>query len=231
VLDADDDHMITRAAKVETFNKLFGSPDAEEHYHRSEAKEHDQGDGIRSDVSLFHVSDAALASSVDAFISNLSASMHDKMFQYDTWTGIEDLWSFLQLVLVRCIIQTLFGSALLKQYPRIVRDYLDFNAAAEGFIPGMPRIMVYSAATPRDRLLQGIEKWAQDNRKASRAKAPAWDEKAGLSVIREHMRHSHDVVKSQEKILRASAAEMLAILHVYVAKLSLRYSMHVEPGG
>lgn len=213
VLEADD-HLTTRAAKVETFDKLFGSPNAEGHIYLSEAKEQQQGDRILSGESQFHISDAALASSVDAFISNLSADMHDKMFQYDTWTGIEDLWSFLQLVLVRCTIHTLFGSALLKQYPRIVRDYLDLNAAVEGFVPGMPRIIMSSAAKPRDRLLQGMKKWAQDNGEAFNAKSPVWDEKAGLSVIRDHIGQCHKAATVKEQALKASAAEMLSITHV-----------------
>lgn len=214
VLEAND-HLTTRAAQVETFDKLFGSPDAEGHTYMSEAKEQEEADrSSSSDKIRFYVSDAVLASSVDAFISNLSASMHDKMFQYDTWTGIEDLWSFLQLVLTRCTIHTLFGSALLKPNPRMVRDYLDFNAAAEGFVPGMPRIMVSRAAKPRDRLLQGMKKWAQDNGEAFSTASPAWDEKAGLSVIREHVRQCYNVVKFKEQALKASAAEMLGITHM-----------------
>ena len=224
--------MTTRAAQVETFHKLFGSSDVKEHYHLSEAGEREKGDGgLHSGGSHFHVSDAALASSVDTFISNLSASMHDKMFQYDTWTGIEDLWSFLQLVLVRCVIQTLFGSALLKQYPKIVRDYLAFHATVEGFIPGMPSIMMSGAAKPRNSLLQDMEKWAQDNRPVYDDEAKVWDEKGGLPVVRDYVRSCHDVRKFKDKILRASAAEMLAVLHVYVARLSLRYSMRAEPDG
>lgn len=220
VLEAKE-HLTTRAAQVEMFEKLFGSSDAEERYHLSEVGEQEkEGVGLHSGGGRFYVSDAALASSIDAFISNLSASMHDKMFQYDTWTGIEDIWSFLQLVLVRCIIQTLFGSALLKQYPRIVRDYLDFNAATEGFIPGMPRIMVHGAAKPRDHLLQGMKKWVEENRPAHNDKAKAWDENEGLPVIREYVRLCHDTRKFKDNVLRTSAAEMLAVLNMYVARLS-----------
>lgn len=217
MLEADD-HLTARAARVETFDKLFGLPNADGHAYQSEVKEHSQADSISSDESHFFVPDTALASSADAFILNLSASMHDKMFQYDTWTGIEDLWSFLQLVLVRCIIDTLFGPALLKQYPRMVRDYLDFNAAAESFIPGMPRMMMSGAAKARDRLLQGMKKWAQDNSEALNAESPVCGGQAASSVIWEHIRK---VIGPGEHGLRSTVAEMLSVTHVYVARSTL----------
>lgn len=230
VLEAND-HLTTRAAKVETFDKLFGSPDAEGHTYRSEATEQRKADCISSDESQFYISDAALASSVDTFISVLSANMHDKMFQYDTWTGIEDLWSFLQLVLVRCTIHTLYGSALLKQNSRMVSDYLDFDAAVEGFVPGMPRIMVSGAAKPRDRLLEGMMKWVQVNGEATTAESPVWNEQAGLSVIRDHIRQCDKTARLKEQMLKASAAKMLGITHAYVARYSLRYSIDVKSVG
>jgi hypothetical protein len=242
VLEAQD-HFSARATQVETFDKLFGSPDAEKHLHRSETKSQERHVDMSQDGRQFHISDAALTSNVDTFISNLSANMHDKMFQYDTWTGIEDLWSFLQLVVVRCTIHTLFGSALLKQYPRMVRDYLDFNAAAEGFVPGMPRMMVSGAAKPRDRLLEGIKKWVprdhnesrrndtKNNNRESTADSPAWDENTGLATIQEHISHYHEIFKRKDHMLEAIAAEMLSITHLYVAPSKLRYSIDVDPVG
>ncbi|KAJ4370180.1 hypothetical protein N0V86_008916 [Didymella sp. IMI 355093] len=225
VLEAED-HFSARVTQVETFDKLFGSPDAEKQFHKSETKSQERYVDMSRDDGHFHISDAALTSNVDTFISNLSANMHDKMFQYDTWTGIEDLWSFLQLVVVRCTIHTLFGSVLLKQYPRMVRDYLDFNAAAEGFVPGMPRMMVSGAAKPRDRLLEGIKKWIPRDHNESRkngtksnnrelaADSPAWDENTGLSAIQEHISHYHKIFKRKDHMLKAIAAEMLSITHL-----------------
>lgn len=213
-----NDCLTTRAAKVETFDKLFGSPDAEGHMYRSEATGQQEVDRMTSDASQFYISDASLASVVDIFISILSANMQNKMFQYDTWTGIEDLWSFLQLVLVRCTMDALYGSALLKQNPRMVRDYLDFDAAVEGFVPGMPRVMVSGAATPRGRLLESMKKWVQVNGEATTAESPVWNQQAGLSVVRDHIRQCVKTARPQEQMLKVSAAEMLGITHVYVAR-------------
>ncbi|KAF3009741.1 hypothetical protein E8E13_009311 [Curvularia kusanoi] len=126
VLDAPD-HLTTLGLKAEVAGKLYGlqvPPVA-----LDEGKER----------IIFHdfEEDMGLSAATENYISVLSANMHDKMFQYDTWTRIEDLWSFLQLVLLRCTLETLFGPALLKRYPRMVRDYLNFDAVIEGFLHGL----------------------------------------------------------------------------------------------
>lgn len=137
------------------------------------------------------------------------------MFQFDTWTQIEDLWSFLQQVLIRCTLETLFGSALFKQYPRLVRDYLLFDAATEGFVYGMPRIMISAATKPRDRLHQGMETWLKLNRNGSEdldlaSDDSVWDEKKGLRIIRER---DISFAKVEGIDINARAAEMLSIIH------------------
>ncbi|KAF1927586.1 uncharacterized protein M421DRAFT_64809 [Didymella exigua CBS 183.55] len=229
VLEAKD-HLTTRAARVEMSDKLFGSPDADSHSHKSEARNHEEAKESLPNDGCFHISDAALTSSIDIYISILSANMHDKMFQYDTWTRIEDLWSFFQLVIVRCTIQTLFGSVLLKQYPRMVRDYIDFNAATEGFVSGMPRVMVSSAAKPRDRLLEGMKNWVPmgrgesdtDETEQGRESAtvyPTWDEKTGLLVVREHINQCHSISKRKYYMLKGTAAEVLGITHATSTEL------------
>lgn len=239
VLEAND-HFSTRAARVERFDKLFGSPDAEGHFHKSDARTQEEVEDSPSRDDLFHISDAALAPSVDTYISILSANMHDKMFQYDTWTRVEDLWSFLQLVVLRCTVDTLFGSTLLKQYPRMVRDYLDFNAATEGFVSGMPRMMVSGATKPRGRLLEGMKNWVPRDRGESynngetddggeiTADYSIWDEKTGLRVVREHYNHCHRIVKVKDHMFRGTAAEVLSIIHAYVAPLGWKYSISGE---
>lgn len=221
VLEASD-HLTARMARAETIDKLYGARDASHHSHQSGAKNDPKIDGRSSEEDRVHMSDASLTASVEAFISNLSANMHDKMFQYDTWTSIEDLWSFLQLVIVRCTIHTLFGSALLKQYPRIVRDYLEFNAAAEGFAPGMPRVMLHGAAKPRDRLLQGMGNWAskgsgQSENSNNTDKGRIWDENTGLHVVRDHIDKRLRTSEGKTHVLKGVAAEVLGITHMYVA--------------
>lgn len=228
VLEAKE-HLGVRAGRVELWGELFGSPDAEAHFLLSEVASRDEAADSGSRGDGFYFSDAAVAASADAYVGVLSANMHDKMFQYDSWTRIEDLWSFLQLVVVRCTVQTLFGSALLRQYPRLVRDYLDFNTAAEGFVPGMPRLLGSGAAKPRNRLLQGLGGWVplgcgeredEDETEGEGGVSTndaSWDEETGLRVVRRHIKHCHRMAKGKDEMRRATAAEVLAIIHTYVA--------------
>ena len=208
VLDAPE-HLDTTAARLELFDKLFGSPEA--------AGTHKEC-GTRALARMTcHFSDTTLASINDAYIAILSANMHDKMFQFDSWTRIEDLWSFFQLVLLRCTLMTFFGSALLKQYPRILRDYLDFDAAVEGFVYGMPRIMISTATKPRGRLYQGIMSWLSSNPVGSEHASSAedelvWDEQQGLRSVHKYVNGHKDLQPDN----KAKAAEILSILHAYV---------------
>ena len=230
VLDAQD-HLTGEAARFEMLDKLFGSPEASERFYQVEArtqKEYEDRGSRLFGVWYFHIPDTALNSSVDTYVSILSANMHDKMFQYDTWARIEDLWSFLQLVLLRCTLVTFFGSALLKQYPRMVRDYMDFNDAAEGFVYGMPRMMVSGVAKSRDRLHQGMRDWLvatrveinkryeYDDDETPDTDEMSWNEKTGLPFVCRHYNGSHDIVKFRDKIIKGSAAEVLSIVHTYV---------------
>lgn len=227
VLEAKD-HFRARATKVEAFDKLFGSSKADSHFRKSEA------DNQEEIANSFYISDATIASSADAYVSILSANMHNKMFQHDTWTVIEDFWSFLQLVILRCTIETLFGSALLKQYPRMVRDYISFNAAAEGFMPGMPRLMFSGVSEPRNSLYKGMETWLPTDRGESTEgkesdKATSdhsnWDERTGLEFIRERYSSFNDTTKFGDQTRKETAAEVLSILHTYVASSSAFINM------
>jgi hypothetical protein len=209
------------AAKAEIFDKLFGSPKATLHLYQNGANTSAttsvETNAATHEHTALHLTDTALASIMDVYVSVLSENMHNKMFQIGTWTQIEDLWSFLQQVLVRCTLETLFGSALLKQYPRMVRDYLEFNTAVEDFTYGMPRIMVSAAAKPRERLHQGIESWLRANRnEADKAVLASddsvWDERKGLQFIREKDKAFSNVKGVDSKV---RAAEMLGIIHTY----------------
>ena len=221
-------HLSVTPAEIEALDKLFGSPEAADQLHHSKAPAEKKHEARGTADGNCGIPDSTLAATTDAYISVLSANMHDKMFQFDSWTRIEDLWSFLQLVLLRCTLDTLFGSALLKHYPRMVRDYLDFNGAVEGYIPGMPRIMISGVGNPRNRLHQGIKSWLEATRDrlrytdmfseaGSAENEPLWDENMGLQSIREHYDSCYSVEdKSKGLKLQAMAADVLSIIHTYV---------------
>lgn len=201
MLDAPE-HLTLRNRRIEALDKLFGSANGGKH--------------LREDTASFQEG-ASLAAATEAYISTLSANMHDKMFQQDTWTRIEDLWSFLQLVLIRCTLETFFGSAMLKRYPKLVRDYLDFDSAIEGFVQGMPRLMLHGASKPRNKLLVGLKEWSatsciKNDDTTDRAERPEWSATEGLQSIRDHCYalKSDDV---EELSLEARATEMLSIIH------------------
>ncbi|KAJ8112823.1 hypothetical protein OPT61_g4897 [Boeremia exigua] len=226
VLNAPE-HLTTTTSDIETFDKLFGSPNLERYLKRSRTSNRsDEGKGTRFPPPSV-IPDATLISTTEAYISILSANMHDKMFQLDTWTCIEDLWSFLQLVFVRCTLNTLFGSTLLKKYPRLVRDYLEFEAATEGFVHGMPRLMISGATSSRDRIHQGLRNWMVDmetNREKkqdsgeSNAAGSAWSEATGMAFICEHYR-AWKVDSSTEGGFKDRAAEILRIIHTTNSRL------------
>lgn len=218
VLEAPE-HMSATPTRVEMVEKLFGSPRAANQVKISEV-------GSRDDAA-FHLSDSDLASITKAYITVLSSNMHDKMFQVDTWTGIEDLWSFIQLVILRCTSDTLFGSALLKQYPRMVRDYLEFNTAIEGFVHGMPSIMLFASTKPRDRLHQGIGNWTRANSPTfDIADVPEWDLNMGSRFIREHY-NACQTDEDDQISIGSRAAEVLRIIHRLVAT-PVQIDIHIQ---
>lgn len=188
ILDAPE-HLTAKGIRAEALDKIFGSSTAAKYFARDE---------------ISHRDEAALEAATEEYISILSANMHDKMFQYDTWTSIEDLWSFLQLVLLRCTLETLFGPTLLKKYPRMVRDYLKFDATTDGYVHGMPRLMLSGASKPRNLLHAGLKDWS--------ATAYSGTEMAGLQSIREHLQASH-AGDAKEVDSKARVAEMLRIIH------------------
>ncbi|KAJ4362730.1 hypothetical protein N0V95_001332 [Ascochyta clinopodiicola] len=115
----------------------------------------------------------------------------------------------------------------------MVRDYSDFNSAVEGFVHGMPRVMLSGANKPRDRLHQGIERWLRSNTTESDSadssghEAP-WDEKQGLRSIREHY-NAASINKDVQTDNKAKTAEILSIIHTTNAELvSSAFWMTVE---
>src|SRR5690242_14938967 len=85
VLNASE-HLTATSSKIEVLEKLFGSPKAADHKISTSQKDRI---GKSSEQTPLSVSDPNVAATTEAYIGLLSANMHDKMFQYDTWTRIE----------------------------------------------------------------------------------------------------------------------------------------------
>jgi hypothetical protein len=157
----------------------------------------------------------SLAIITNLYVTTFSRNMNDKMFQVGSWTQIEDFWSFFQQVLTRCSIETLFGSAIFKQYPGLIKDYWKFEDAAEGFVPGLPWFTTSTAhKEPLDRLCQGVEKWLKVNHSGTEfAKTGSddadWDEYKGSKFIQER----DDLLAKAALPLKTRTAEMLDVMH------------------
>lgn len=206
-------------SNAELFDKVLGSPQAAvELYAGKAVSDADRLVLEEAHISMprKHLTGASLVANIEHYMSVLSENLNNKMFQSGSWTQIEDSWSFLQQIVSHCTLQSMFGSDLFKQYPSVVRDYWEFHDAMDGFIPGLPRYWVPSAASQaRDRLLQGIEKWLKANHSGSEfarigEEDPIWDEQKGSKFIQER----DDLLARLEVMdLRARAAETLGVMH------------------
>jgi hypothetical protein len=143
--------------------------------------------------------------------------MSNKMFQLDTWTQIEDLWSFFEIDITRACNEALFGSQLMKQYPKVTQDFWKLQANVEHFIPGLPRFTVSGIYEVRDRVLERLEKWLQathggeDFAKLGK-NDPDWDESRGSKYFQER-----DQVLSTLSSFgyQSRAAETLGVMQRY----------------
>jgi hypothetical protein len=213
---------ITPAAfRLELFDKVYGLPAAALDLYAGKAGlEADLKDLQYAHVALIekHFTGAMLLNNAETYVSILSQNLHDKMFQVGSWTQIEDTWAFFRQVVTRCILISIFGSDLFKQYPNVVKDYSEFSDTIEGFVPGLPRYWVPGAAIQaRDRLLLGIEKWLRANLGGSESariadEDPTWDAMKGSKFFQER-----DHVLSNINVLdmKARATEALSIMHEY----------------
>lgn len=206
-------------SRLEVFDKLYGSPPAAlDLYAGKVGSEADRSALDYAHVTLCqrHLTGSTLFTNVETYVATLSANLNNKMFQVGSWTQIEDTWVFFQLVATRCLLVSLFGLDLVKQYPGVLKDYWEFADAIEGFIPGLPRYWVPGAAAQvLERLHQGIERWLKANLSGSESariadEDPTWDEYKGSKFIQER----DHVLKGIETIdTRARAAEILSIMH------------------
>jgi hypothetical protein len=209
----------TTQSQYEAFDKLFGSPKAAlDMYSGANISELEDAALQEAHIVLTqkHLTGASLSTSLETYVSILSENLDNKMFQTGSWTQIDDSWSFFQQIITRCTLEFLFGSDLFKQYPGIVRDYWEFTDAVEGFIPGLPRYWVPSAAVPvRERLLRGIEKWLKADHSGTEFARVAeedliWDELKGLKFVQER---DNVLARLEGMDFSARAAEMLSIIH------------------
>lgn len=207
------------ASRLEDFDKMYGSPRAAlDLYANKGASMAERAALQHAHVTVIekHLTGISLSANIETYMTVLSSSLNDKMFQHGSWTQIEDFWSFLRQVITRCHLTWLFGKDIFKQYPSLTKDYWEFADAFEGFIPGLPRYWVPGAASQaQERLLQGLEKWLKVNHSGSEfariiESDPVWDELKGLKFLQER-----DEALSQIECmgLRARAAEMLSIIH------------------
>lgn len=214
-------------ARLETFDKLYASPQSALDLYAGKGSEADLA--ALKDVHLAltkkYLTGAPLSANIESYIAVLSSNLNDKMFQTGSWTQIEDTWSFLQQVFTRCVLTSLFGSDLFKQYPNIVKDYWAFVEAIEGFLPGLPRYWVPGAAAQiQERLHRGIEKWLKANHSGSEFariadEDPVLNDLKGSKFVQER---DDRLAKIDGIDLKARAAEMLSIIHGYTST-SMQY--------
>jgi hypothetical protein len=169
----------------------------------------------RAASTLKYLEGNTLAIITNLYADILSRNMNDKMFQVGSWTQIEDTWSFFQQVLTRCSMETLFGSAIFRQYPGLVKDYWKFEDAIEGFLPVLPWFThARPYKEPLDRLSQGVEKWLKVNHSGTEfAKIGSHDanldEHRGSKFVQER----DDLIAKAPLPLETRTAEMLDIMH------------------
>ncbi|KAF1849405.1 cytochrome P450 [Cucurbitaria berberidis CBS 394.84] len=218
VLQASN-QLTTRKSNLHIHERLFGSPKEILKFYAGKGSNGNEAglvELVHSALPRKYLMGTSLAPLIDTYVSILSRNLNEKMFQVGFWTQIEDFWSFLQQVIARCTIETLFGREIIKQYPSIVKDYLTFADAAASFVPGMPRFLASATYEgPRDRLHEGIAKWLKATHSGSEfakidEEDPVWDEDKGSKFIQER----DDVFAKTEGVdLKGRAAEVLSVMH------------------
>jgi len=210
--------MTPRALHVQVFDKVMGSPKLALPLYDGIGEGSEEVSHAHLTVPRLYLSGAPLVPVADIYIQTFRRNLSNKMFQTKSWTEIEDLWGFFQNEITRATIETIFGSTLLKQYPRLVKDFWEFDGNIDNFTRGLPRFMMPSAYTARDRLHENLKKWLQSSHKGEDfAKVgeedPVWDSNMGSKFFQ-----ARDMVFAKIPSLdyHARAAEALAIMQGYV---------------
>ncbi|KAI4934646.1 hypothetical protein J4E85_002504 [Alternaria conjuncta] len=157
---------------------------------------------------------SSLATMTNLYTDILSRNMNDKMFQVSSWTQIEDVWSFLQQVLTRCSLELLFGSAILKQYPGLIKDYWKFEDAIQDYLSVQSLFRPAPYKEPLERLWQGVEKWLKVNHSGTEFAKTGPDD-ADLDEYRgsKFIQELDDTIASKQLPFEARIAEMLDVMH------------------
>jgi hypothetical protein len=218
---SESERLTTNFQRIEVYDKVLGTPKPtlQSYGHlATDSEEFNQINNAHFNLPQKYLTGPALVSLVDVYISTFRHNMSNKMFQVESWTQVEDFWSFFQTEITRATTETLFGSALLKQYPKVTQDFWKFEAFVEHFLPGLPRLTVSSGYDVRDRLLEGLKKWLQATHGGTDfARAgeddPIWDGTRGSRYIQER-----DEVFSKMPSFnyKARAAEILSVMQRYV---------------
>jgi hypothetical protein len=209
--------MVPQGVHVELFNEVFGAPKEATllvHSQTSRKKEDDL-DYAHKILPQNYLSGAHLDAMVERYASTLSRNLSEKMFQEKTWTELEDLWTFFRNEITKVLVETIYGSGLLKTYPRIVRDFWEFDSNIENVKRKVPRFLAPKAYAARDRLLEQTEKWLQSLESATesekgRGEDTGWDASKGSLFFQKRDEALANVGSIGH---RARAAEVLALLH------------------
>ncbi|KAF1962243.1 cytochrome P450 [Byssothecium circinans] len=210
---------------LEFYTKVLDAPPDAINYYKSVARRDTEGDKVHHahvTIPRKYFTGPALKALTDTYISIFRRNMSNKMFQVNSWTQIEDLWSFFEIDITRAMTETLFGSALLKQYPKLAQDLCDFNSKIEEYLPGLPRFMVSASAAPRDRLLAQLKKWLQEKHGGTDfakidERDPMWDENKGSKYIQER---DNVFANCPAFNYQGRAVESLSVLQRYIEPLN-----------
>jgi hypothetical protein len=205
---------------ADLYEKIMGTPGEFVQIYRDIGKgrkESDAVDHAHLTLPRQYLSGNALIPTADAYIATFRRNMSNKMIQEKSWTEIEDMWSFFENETTRATMETFFGSELLKSYPKIIRDFWEFDKNIEQLFRGLPRFMMPTAYATRDRLLNNLSTWLQsvhpgtDFAKTAE-EDPEWDAKLGSKFFQ-----ARDALFANNTFnYEARAAEALSIMQGYV---------------
>ncbi|KEY72657.1 hypothetical protein S7711_09157 [Stachybotrys chartarum IBT 7711] len=96
------------------------------------------------------------APTIQAFRTAFDLRM--EQFATDSWTEVDDFWTFIQDTAGAAEAEAIFGPNLLRLHPKFVRDFFDFDRV----IPWLLKGMSFSKAERiRNKLLDDFQEWAK----------------------------------------------------------------------
>jgi hypothetical protein len=212
----NSDSMVPQGLHVQMFDEVMGSPKhaIQRGLIQASRKKDDNLEYAHSVLPRKYLSGTHLDSLLERYTSILSRNLSDKMFQEKTWTEIEDLWTFFRNEVTRAIVEIIFGSTLLKSYPRLVRDFWEFDSNIDDLKRKLPRFMIPKAYLTRDQLVEHMEKWLQSSNSDNNSEQGNADGSDGDGCKASELFWARDqtLAKVGWVTYRARAAEALALL-------------------